>query len=377
MDDERQGQPSASYLPRMAACLGFWNLLKKLREEGSLDEPGEDADFGTLAHEVIAGERPADDSTEDIAAACKAQTDAFLSQYKVGARDKEFVETRFWAHVVKYPWTPKFSAKVDFARIVNVGERSTALIVDYKTLWGDHDVAARNLQLAGQVVALAANEWFNEAVVALVQPRRWSQPSLCHYTLDAINKAAEGIGELLEQCSRPNAPRTTNKHCGTCPCRSRCPEAHEELDKLAVTTVDARSVEVTPDHMARLIRVCDRAAKVIAAIKARERKMIEAGLSIPGRVVKWVQPRTSIEKLDVVHGRFLDVTGNTAGNSQLFLSALSATKTSISKALAAAQVPAKERKDALARIIDGCCEEKPKVMRVTWADEPETSDEQA
>lgn len=376
MDDERKGHPSASYLPRMAACLGFWNLYTKLREEGALDEAGDDADFGTKAHEVIAGERPADDSTEDIAAACKAQTEAFLAQYKVGARDKEFVEHRFWATIGSHA-EPNFSAKLDFARIVHIDGRIIALIVDYKTLWGDHDIAARNLQLAGQVVAMAANEWFSEAVVALVQPRRWSVPSICRFTEADINKAAESIGVLLDQCFRPNAPRTTNKHCGTCPCRSRCPEAHEELDKLAVTTVDARSVEINPIQMAGLIRVCDRAQKVIAAIKARERNMIESGVTIPGRVVKWVQPRTTIEKLDVVHGRFLDVTGNTAGNSQLFLSALSATKTSISKALAAAQVPAKERKEALARIIDGCCEEKPKVMRVTWADEPETSDEQA
>ena len=376
MDDERKGHPSASYLPRMAACLGFWQLYTKLREEGAIDQAGDDADFGTKAHEVIAGERPADDSTEDIAAACKAQTEAFLSQYKVGARDKEFVEHRFWATLGNHA-EPNFSAKLDFARIVEIDGRTIALVVDYKTLWGDHDIAARNLQLAGQVVALAANEWFHEAIVALVQPRRWSQPSICRFTEDDINKAAESIGALLHRCDNPFAPRTTNKHCGTCPCRSRCPEAHEELDRLAVTTVDARSVEINPIQMAALIRVCDRAQKVIAAIKARERKMIEAGVSIPGRVVKWVQPRTSIEKLDVVHGRFLDITGNTAGNSQLFLSALSATKTSISKALAAAQVPAKERKEALARIIDGCCEEKQKVMRITWADEPETSDEQA
>ena len=228
MTDERHGVPSASYMRRIANCPPSFKLGQLYPDPGS-----NDATTGDKIHAALErwGEHGSEDglSVEDIQTAemCIDQRNELLDNWIGDEQDYQvFKETRLVLTPLGKVLDDKpgrnlqvrFSGKADFVAVFGEG----ALVIDYKTLHGDHDHAAVNDQLRSLAFLVWRRHRVSQVRVAIVQPWK-GKPTVADFNWDALVAAEAWLWAALnkEEMATPDQANPGD-WCKFCPARVNC-----------------------------------------------------------------------------------------------------------------------------------------------------------
>lgn len=344
MSDERQNKPSASSMERYQLCPGSWNA-----EQGIQEETSKDAEIGNRIHAVLAGETvtpPLTDDEERTMEACRSRADALLDAI-LPHRDEMHMERRYW-------WNGEWSGKPDVVAIDTL--QGHAVVIDYKTGRGDVTEAAGNMQLRALAVLVSAEHWPERVTVAIVQPLAGAV-SVCEYGPDELMKAHEEVAGIVSAIHWPEATRRpSSKACKYCKAKATCPEALAlaESAPLAVSR-DGRELVISPERIAEFLGQIPAIEAVVEAVKAKARRILEDGGTVPGYTLKPGTEREAITDPTTVFNR-----AAAAGvNSEAFMGCVSVTKTKLKDAVKAATGEKGKALDArMDTILAGCTETK-------------------
>ncbi len=273
--NDRQNLPSASGISRLASCPGSLRLCRDLPETTSAD-----SDFGNHIHEFLAGTRKAEDLTPeelDIAESCVAIEEKVVKQWRLRCEipDDANISTyrdnqRMWLEI---DGEKKCSGLAD---VVHVWDRR-ALVIDFKTLVGDHGDATDNLQL--RCLAILAQQhvgWLRCADVAIIQPLVTHSPTVCHYGVDDLIAAQKELLQILAAANNPNAPLVPGDQCKLCRANAVCPAVHQEVTELSLMTLRNAELMIGDEEMAELLSRTGPAMKMCASIRAEAFRRAEA-----------------------------------------------------------------------------------------------------
>lgn len=248
---------------------------------GIPDKPTADSDFGTRVHAFLARELDYDDLTPaeaDIAESCEKIEAEVVKQWRLRnqipddavirvERDSE----RMWLEI---QGEKQCSGLAD---VIHTWMRH-ALVLDFKTLPGDHKEAPDNLQL--RCLAVLAGQramgWLVSCDVAIIQPLVTHTPMVCHYGVDDLIAAQKELRDILSAANAPDAPLVPGDQCKFCRANAICPAVHKEVETLSALTINASGLTVPDEDMARLLGKCGAATKMIASIKAECFRRAEA-----------------------------------------------------------------------------------------------------
>jgi len=342
--NERQNKPSASSMERYQLCPGSWNA-----EQGIQEETSKDAEIGNRIHAVLAGETvtpPLTDDEERTMEACRSQAQALLDTI-LPHRDEMYLERRYW-------WGNEWSGKPDVVAVDCV--MLEGLVIDYKTGRGDVASAEGNMQLRALAALVAREHKLVKVTVAIVQPLAGSV-SICVYEADDIRHASIEIMRIIIAIHQPDAPRQPSaKACKYCKAKGRCPEALAlaESAPLAVSR-DGRELVISPERIAEFLGQIPAIEAVVEAVKAKAKRMLEAGETVPGYTLKPGAERETITDPTTVFNR-----AAAAGvKSEAFMGCVSVTKTKLKDAVKAATGEKGKALDArMETILAGCTETK-------------------
>ena len=282
MTDERNGKPSASGYERLYLCPGSFAA-----ERGLPNMSSDEASEGTRIHaiievitrsEIYGKELPQgfDEAELDKAWSLYNQAIRMRDEWLDGAELTEtLIEERLW-------FSPGFSGKADLIFIS--GNR--ALILDFKTGWGDHEANATNMQLRALAAIISRRPDIEEVTAAIVQLGR--KEAAVVYDKAALGIASAEVSETLMDAHEDNAKRIPGeKQCRYCKARLNCPEATGKLQQMAEVGIEQCSPQswalVTPAQKLMLAKNC----KLVTALAADITKRIKEDLtsypdSIPG-----------------------------------------------------------------------------------------------
>lgn len=343
MSDERQRLPSASAAERYYHCRASFLMEQMIGEQ---EKESEAAATGTRIHAAIAGELEAETDTEQsIADKAKWLEGKAVADYLNRLPEREFREKRLW---YQSPHGNRvFSGQPDY--VASVGTRF--IIVDFKTLWGQHASAPSNLQLRALVVLVATNFRADHIRVALVEPNKWPSITVADYGPDEILQAIQEIVPLMESVLKPHKPTPHPDACKYCKARRVCPAAISETTALQPITGNA--VDLSGKQIAGILDRCLVAEHVVAENKAAAKRLLGQNPdAIPGWRLKPNAPREKITNVQTVFGRALH-----AGVTQeRFTQAVSLTKSALKSALKETGLKGKELDKTLESVVEGCTE---------------------
>jgi hypothetical protein len=242
LTNPRLGLPSASSMQRIMGCKASLPLTNLLRRDGLLpvDHGSEDADTGTRIHDILASfARGAELDSE------KYQPEEWDTAERLWERAQEIITDVFGEDLTGITiyadseadrlWlkdldgNPALSGLGD---IIAVAEASgKALVIDYKTLFGDHPDAPENWQLKTLAVLVSENfPLINEVEVVLIQNAKKTTRTTYY-----ADKLAEMLDDIDDALIRKDADpfnvgfNPTKSNCQYCPARLACPRLQFNL----------------------------------------------------------------------------------------------------------------------------------------------------
>jgi len=223
IDDERDGLPSASERPRYVNCVGSRNKVASYPPE-MLCKVNEYGDEGTRIHgeiESYDGDEDADYTVKRAIELKDEIREQTILKHVEHVDELEVIkEQRLWLR--NDALEQFFSGMMDHVEIHKASK--TGLIIDYKTLYGDHGKAWENLQLEPYAVLLAEEYDLETVYVALVQPNLSldKQKTICVYNKEQIAESRVNIIQEIEDTKKPDAPLAAGKWCDYCPANIEC-----------------------------------------------------------------------------------------------------------------------------------------------------------
>lgn len=301
MQDDRENKPSASELYRIVGCGGYLQFKR-----GALNhvqrQPHPDDELGTLTHLVLSNEgngaeRLPTDHARWVVREALAIRDRMHRELFGDSPTEVIKEARFWLRDIS--GNKVFSGQLDYGAISR--SDSSALVVDYKSLYGDTPEADSNWQLTGQAASLyedmkAQGVTLKTIFCAVIQPCVNRQPSLVKYEAGDMVDMAALVRRRLREAEIPNMPRTPGSHCKFCPMAGACPEAQAFGMVLYNRNLLARIEWLQADEVARLLPMFPTLTKVMEAVKERAEGMAAVG-ELPGYAMKDGYIRTDIKDI--------------------------------------------------------------------------------
>lgn len=282
-EDPRRGLTSASSAEADFLCPGRWYA-----QRGLPDEAGEYAAAGTRVHAAMEGQsvRLSDDEAETVE---RAKEIEFRMVQEWLGTDADTIpapirERRIWTHDADLQ--PLHSGQID-AYWIDADNRG--LIEEIKSLFGDIEESARNLQLRDQAALLWEREGVSEVTVFVNQPRVTGKPVPVTYTQEDLALAHREMLARVYRSQSPGQPRKPGeKQCAYCRAKLVCPEATATVTALA--PIETRGEIELPDLL-RLLEVAGAATKVIESVKCRAKGLIERaidqiGLGMPSATLE-------------------------------------------------------------------------------------------
>jgi len=219
--------PSASKLHRIMNCPASH---KAELAAGDVPEDTRDADHGNEVHAILAGELDEGNASTDAvqtAEMCENQCWELLNEWHGGGAAADvYKECRYGltriGGVVEVTADTKadviFSGQLD--RLYVCGRRG--LLIDVKSLRGDHASAIENPQLMSLAVLVAKKHKLETVRVALVQPLK-GKPTTADFVGHGLKLAESWLLAALE-AERNAGPddRRAGKHCQYCRARFGC-----------------------------------------------------------------------------------------------------------------------------------------------------------
>lgn len=249
--------------------------------QGIPDLPTDDSKFGTRVHAFLSGGLQPENLTPeelDCGESCQAIESKVLAQWRLRnqipddaviltIRDSE----RLWLEI---HGERECSGVADAIHSWN----HHVLVLDFKTLPGDHKDSNDNLQL--RCLAILANRradyGLESADVAIIQPLVTHSPAVCHYDQPALHQAMEELVSILAASKKPDASLIPGDQCRFCRANAVCPAVHKEVETMASLTIHESGLTVSDEDLAALRARCGAATKMIESIKAECFRRAEA-----------------------------------------------------------------------------------------------------
>jgi len=279
--DERKGLPSASGIEQMQLCPGSWTY-QQMFESVDSDEANEGTTRHDLIENVIRG-KVSIDTLEGEHYTCVERALNLLElierEIEVGWADldnqHQFLEERVWVH----DGTNKlYRAKYDLLRDYGNG---TLLLVDWKTLYGDHTPAPDNVQLLAQALAVYRNHptEIKRIWCALAEPFPNPSYSLVEYLPERLEKSYEFIRSIITKATKKDASRIPGvKQCKYCDALAVCPEARFIISQ----AFNFKPLELNADLISEVMNIAALADKWAKAVKDRTRELLNDGTEVRG-----------------------------------------------------------------------------------------------
>lgn len=292
MSDIRKGLPSASGYGQWGVC----HAAPRLQRNATASRSEEEREWGASGdriHAWLAGQ-PANLSVEElhVAELCKHQREDEVRKIADGRYGTEVIEQRIWWPSMEDPRT---SGQADYVFMSRA--RDFAIIVDYKTSYGDHAIAPDNKQLR----ALAVMAWRTYNVqsiyVLIVQPLT-GKPVVALYDLSLLEAAEREMDFHLTLTESPDSEPISGPHCRFCSAKLICPAALACLEALQTApALDANGLTI-----ALLLDQAAVAEMVIKDVRTRAKDALaENSSSIPGWGLEDTGSTSEISNVGEVH----------------------------------------------------------------------------
>jgi hypothetical protein len=351
--DEREGLPSASGIEQMKLCPGSWKYQKLFPSKG-----GDDASEGTIRHDlieqVIRGDVALDSITDEQQHECVKRALFLLQNVEkeigVGDFTNQWLEKRLWLNQNE---DKVYSAKYDLLREYTDG---IYLLVDWKTLYGDHTPAPDNIQLLAQALAVYRNsEGMTKMYCSLVEPFPTPTYSLVEYSPQRLEELTSLVTTIISEANKDTAEKVVGlKQCKYCDGLPYCPDVPEAIESARQSTIT---------DLGWALEIAMLAEKWASAVKSRAKEELSDGKEVEGWKLRSSGRTKSISDANLCAERITDT--NQLGWKEI----LSTSSISWSKLLKVwtekrnANGASLKRKDAveeLEKILDGVLIEKPK-----------------
>jgi hypothetical protein len=283
----------------------------------------------------------------------------------VWAGDDETIgacEVRLWIHA---GLKPAFSGQLD--RLYSKNNFTEHLIIDYKTLYGDHLDAADNWQIKAQAaLVFEAYPMAEYITAAIVQPEANKQPDVACFIRDDLIRFRGQLAMDLNNAHDANPHFKAGKWCQYCKALAICPVQKLELAKVESVTINSDAWAVMPaEDKVRLFDACERADDFIKAVKKRIKDEVIAGNDFGGQFR--LRPGRKTQEITDVAGAFQRLSGDLTVID--FNKACSASRPGLVDAMRAAkQITKKEAEASIETLLEGLIEVKqsaPSLERVT------------
>jgi hypothetical protein len=335
------------------------------------EEPSDDAKFGITIHEALAKNDLTNLTREqaDIFESCgKILTSAVTKYLGIDAplalsqalREREYsINFTSGNHHMGHP-------------DVVIRSGSKAMIPDFKTLPGQHDDAADNMQLRDYVVLVDTHcACLQEIATVIIQPLVTHEPQICVYGRKEIEQARRELFKRLDASANPMAPRLPgNLQCKWCRAKQNCREYQSWIgEKLPIpkNIMDVPVAEWTPTQCAIFLNNRAAAAKWLEETEESIRERVEKNpTSVPGWGLKDGNPVEILTNIDLIYQRFT----NLGGTHEEFMECLRGVKIkSKLKELVAKHTEQKGMKlnETMKRLTDGASEwhqNRPSLYRI-------------
>lgn len=254
---------------------------------------------GTKIHAWLAGELPDEELTlpeMDTAQMCRTLEHCAIDEWKQmrGVTHDVIIirEERMYLHE---GFSPIFSGKPDLVLISR--EQSEALILDYKTGYGEQQDSCENDQLRALAVLLRhENPDIAAVTVGIIQPGAGMRVQLSTFNASHIDDAEDELRAALKRAQDPDAPTVLGNHCKYCNAKAICDKQQrnlERVERLHIGTYVDRQELLSNDRLSELLDACGQAERMIGNIRAEAKRRLEAGESVPGwRLVDGAARRT-------------------------------------------------------------------------------------
>jgi hypothetical protein len=222
-----------------------------------------------------------------------------ITHWADGGRPTEYTEVRLWDTPLSSITGGKtYSGKFDLMLIDSSGQR--AILIDYKSGWGEVPPADQNLQMRCYAALARINYNVRSIIVAIVQPNK-GKPSVAHYSETDLVESVKWIRATISACHEPGAPRkAAAAACKYCNAKSKCPEATEVLMNLATGVI--------PSDFASALEQTEIAKLVIKDIEQRAKAELEKDPAcIPGWHLKPGNTRRTAPEVTNVQQRVVDL----------------------------------------------------------------------
>lgn len=356
--DEREGLPSASGIEQMKLCPGSWNYQKLFPSKG-----GDDASEGTIRHDlieqVIRGDVALDSITDEQQHECVKRALFLLGNVEkeigVGDFTNQWLEKRLWLNQNE---DKVYSAKYDLLREYFGG---VYLLVDWKTLYGDHTPAPNNIQLLAQALAVYRNsEGMTKMYCSLVEPFPTPTYSLVEYSTERLEALESMVTEVIFKANEVTAEKVVGlKQCKYCDGLPYCPEVASTIQEEALLG----DVALDETSLPWALEIAILAEKWASAVKSRAKEELAQGNEVEGWKLRSSGRAKSIGDANKCAERITDT------NQLNWTEILSASTISWSKLLkiwtekrnkSGANLSRKDAVEELEQILDGVLIEKPK-----------------
>lgn len=365
--DEREGLPSASGIEQMKLCPGSWNYQKMFPSSG-----GSDANEGTIRHDlieqVIRGDITLDSIEDDQQHECTKRALMLLEKVELEAgvsnHSNQWLEKRLWLNQNE---DKVYSAKYDLLREYEGG---IFLLVDWKTLYGDHTPAPDNIQLLAQALAVYRNsEGMTKMYCSLVEPFPSPSFSLVEYSTERLDQLENLVTQIVAEANKGTAEKVVGlKQCKFCSGLAHC----EDVESKLKTAMTPRPVSCLPEppSLSKTLELALLADKWASAVKARAKEHLGKGNELEGWKLRSSGKVKSISDANLCAERIMDT------NLIQWEDLLNTTSISISKLIKVWMEKRNEsgatlnRKDAVAeleQILEGIITEKPKAEALVKA----------
>jgi hypothetical protein len=343
MTDERHGVPSASGMRRIANCPPSFKLGKLFP-----DPRTNDSDTGDRIHKALELGNSDGLAVDELQTyeMCVDQKNWLLEEWigdEMGYtvhKEKRLVISplgKVFDDSPELRITRIFSGKADYVAVFSEG----ALVIDYKTLHGEHDHAAVNDQLRALAVIVAERHKVSQVRVAIVQPWK-GKPTVADFDYLALKASKVWLFDALDK-ERDSTPDQVNAGdwCHFCPARVNC-EAFTGLvlavpttetislpadDETARKAMFARAAELPDNELAARYRGLKMLSWYVSAVEGNVRMRAAEGGEFADKYfqLKEGKARESIERVDVAF-QSLSALGVTA---QDFTAACKTTKKAV------------------------------------------------
>ena len=255
--DPRRGVPSASGATRSSNCVPSFRVGQRYQNLSTSD-----SESGTRVHTAletnnIDGLSPSEADTHDriFEAHNEVLNNWGHDESMIAFREKRLGLTNLGKVLDVFPGSKArfiFSGMADYIAIA--GEY--AIIIDYKTLNGDHPPADRNDQLRGLAVLVSMRwEGVKTVRVVVIQPTK-GKPTLADYDIEGLKAAKVWLTTWVKaSLEGEDKPATPGDWCKYCPAKLDCSAYKATLTTLVDNTVIGLPVEVEAQKAAVKARV--------------------------------------------------------------------------------------------------------------------------